>query len=81
MINLGPGLTDFYCNGHLVEGMRSYRDRPASASGGFHPVLGDIFPCPSSDRPRYRVLRKLGQEDFSTVWPDMATDHEHIGVA
>jgi len=75
MIN--PVLAAFYCNGNLVENMRSYRP------GGFHPVhLGDIFStCPGSDQPRYRVLQKLGQGEFSTVWlaQDMA-DHEYVGV-
>lgn len=31
--------------------------------GGFHPVhLGDVF------KKRYRILRKLGSGNFSTVW-------------
>lgn len=68
---------DFYWNGDLVEDMKSYRH------GGFHPVhLGDIFStCPGSDRPRYRVLQKLGQGEFSTVWlaQDMA-DNEYVGI-
>jgi serine/threonine-protein kinase SRPK3 len=35
--------------------------------GGYHPVhLGDRFP--SLDNPRYRVLHKLGNGAFSTVW-------------
>ena len=44
--------------------------------------LGDIFStCPGSDRPRYRVLQKLGQGEFSTVWlaQDMA-DNEYVGI-
>ena len=68
-------LVEFYCNGNLVEDMGSYRP------GGLDPVhLGDVFSkCPSSDRPRYRVLQKLGQGEFSTVWlaQDMA-DHEYV---
>jgi len=75
MVN--PALADFYFNGNLVEDMGSYRP------GGFHPVhLGDIFStCPGSDQPRYRVLQKLGQGKFSTVWlaQDMA-DREYVDV-
>jgi len=67
-------LADFFCDGNLVEDLRSYKP------GGFHPVhLGDVFSiCPGSDQPRYRVLQKLGQGAFSTVWlaQDMA-DHEY----
>lgn len=74
---LNPVLIDLYCNGNLVEDMESYRP------GGFHPVhLGDILSiCSGSDRPRYKVLQKLGQGKFSTVWlvQDMA-DHEYVGV-
>ena len=71
-------LRPFLYGGHggdLVEDMRSYKP------GGFHPVhLGDTFSlCPGSDRPRYRILQKLGQGAFSTVWlaQDMA-DHEYV---
>jgi serine/threonine protein kinase len=68
-------LADFFCDGTDVENLRSYKP------GGFHPVhLGDTFSmCPGSDRPRYRVLQKLGQGAFSTVWlaQDMA-DHEYV---
>ena len=71
-------LRPFLYGGHggdLVEDMRSYKP------GGFHPVhLGDTFSlCPGSDRPRYRILQKLGQGALSTVWlaQDMA-DHEYV---
>ena len=70
-------LAYFFYDGTLVEDLRLYKP------GGFHPVhLGDTFSkCPGSDQPRYRVLQKLGQGAFSTVWlaQDMA-DHECVMV-
>ena len=66
-------LADFFCDGTDVENLRSYKP------GGFHPVhLGDTFSmCPGSERPRYRVLQKLGQGAFSTVMED----HEYVILA
>jgi len=68
-------LADFFYDGTYVENLRSYKP------GGLHPVLlGDTFStCPGSDRPRYRILQKLGQGAFSTIWlaQDMA-DNEYV---
>ena len=57
-------LADFFYDGTYVENLRSYKP------GGLRPVhLGETFStCPGSDRPRYRILQKLGQGVFSTVW-------------
>jgi serine/threonine-protein kinase SRPK3 len=42
----------------IVEDVHGYKP------GGYHPVtLGDEF-----SRGRYKVVRKLGHGDFSTVW-------------
>ena len=55
---------DFYYRGISVEGLRCY------TPGGYHPAhLGDtLLTLPGSDKPRYRVLHKLGYGSFSTVW-------------
>jgi hypothetical protein len=44
--------------------------------GGFHPVnLGDTF-----HGGKYRVIRKLGDGSYSTVWLAVSTgqDHQHL---
>jgi serine/threonine-protein kinase SRPK3 len=65
-------LDNYYFNGDNVEDMRFYKP------GGYHPVhLGDMFATrPNSDKPRYRILHKLGFGAFSTVWfaQDMANN-------
>lgn len=54
----------FYDGNDDVENISMYKP------GGYHPVhLGDVLPKMSASRkPRYRVMQKLGQGAFSTVW-------------
>ncbi|KDR79799.1 hypothetical protein GALMADRAFT_153564 [Galerina marginata CBS 339.88] len=70
-------IEDFYYPGERVEDIGSYKP------GGLHPVhIGDTFStCLGSDKPRYRVLQKLGQGAFSTVWLAHDMSDNDRGVA
>ncbi|KAF8905830.1 kinase-like domain-containing protein [Gymnopilus junonius] len=69
---------DFFYREISVEDIGFYRP------DGFHPVhLGDTFStCPGSNRPRYRVLHKLGEGYYSTVWlaQDMAENDRGVAL-
>ncbi|KIM82211.1 hypothetical protein PILCRDRAFT_471819 [Piloderma croceum F 1598] len=68
---------DFYYHGISVEGLHGYMP------GGYHPVhLGDTLSTfPGLDKPRYRLLHKLGYGSFSTVWLAKDLSHENWCVA
>jgi serine/threonine protein kinase len=65
IMSVSMGVLDkFFFNGTDCEDLDNYKP------GGYHPVhLGDTYSTlPGSDRPRYRILHKLGSGSFSTVW-------------
>jgi hypothetical protein len=62
-----PALRRFENTGAICEWAEEYRP------GGFHPVsLGDTF-----HHGKYKVIRKLGDGSYSTVWLAVTSEYVH----